>query len=383
MAASIQPAKGATSSSELTSMYVYPLGPVPLRSSARSRLSATSGGDQQTSSCQLPSRDVAREENIDRRVLAVEEAFKTTDLSALKCLAEGGYGAVYKIKPGLFSRPYAVKTVKPELPDKKRKEAIDSIRKEAEYLKILKHRNVISIVHTFEYQNAVVLIMPVAGGDLSNYLRKHSGRLSKRNIRRLITDVCAGVSYLHGQVCLHRDIKGKNILLVDNVWKISDFGFVIRQAENEKRRVGTSAYWSPEVFHAKQYSMESDYWAMGVMFMQACAHPFDRVRYLIEKNKKVMLVYKTFQEFEQACYNMLFRRINLHFTSINYRLNEEVNKYCTGFDRVFDQDHRPNVAVIRCLPDFHARCLVYILALLREDPAKRITPEQFSHYITL
>lgn len=79
-----------------------------------------------------------------------------------------------------------VKTAKPGLTDEKLKEARIGISNEAEYLKELEHRNVISIVHTFEYQNTVALVMPLASGDLSNYLRKHSGRLSKRMIIRLI-----------------------------------------------------------------------------------------------------------------------------------------------------------------------------------------------------
>lgn len=53
----------------------------------------------------------------------------------------------------------------------------------------------------------------------------HTGRLNERVARYFFQQILSGLSYMHGQMIVHRDMKPENVLLKKNfVLKISDFG---------------------------------------------------------------------------------------------------------------------------------------------------------------
>ena len=60
------------------------------------------------------------------------------------------------------------------------------------------------------------------------------------------TDIARAVAYLHARNCLHRDLKGENLLVTDNQRiKICDFGFARIAARNEEemRRISVSGLY--------------------------------------------------------------------------------------------------------------------------------------------
>ena len=62
--------------------------------------------------------------------------------------------------------------------------------------------------------------------------------LKENDLRKLIRDVTAGMSYLREKDIIHRDIKPGNILLSDksddSCWKLTDFG-AARQLQPEQQ----------------------------------------------------------------------------------------------------------------------------------------------------
>ena len=57
------------------------------------------------------------------------------------------------------------------------------------------------------------------------------------------TDIARAVAYLHARNCLHRDLKGENLLITaNNRIKVCDFGFARIAARNEEemRRISVS-----------------------------------------------------------------------------------------------------------------------------------------------
>ena len=78
------------------------------------------------------------------------------------------------------------------------------------------------------------------GGSLYNVLEEpeYIYGLKENDLRKLIRDVTAGMSYLREKDIIHRDIKPGNILLSDksddSCWKLTDFG-AARQLQPEQQ----------------------------------------------------------------------------------------------------------------------------------------------------
>lgn len=90
--------------------------------------------------------------------------------------------------------------------------------------------------------------------------------------------ILLGLSNLHKDRIVHRDLKLENILLsstdISNLdIKIADFGFAkkIKPGEKEELQCGTPLYMAPEVFNPNEeekdpgYECEVDIWSAGVI----------------------------------------------------------------------------------------------------------------------
>ena len=81
--------------------------------------------------------------------------------------------------------------------------------------------------------------------------------------------MCKALCQVHNFGIIHRDIKAANIFL-DNSdqMKLADFG-ISRVLSNSRSKaysqVGSPAYMAPEIVQGKEYSMEVDIWALGVI----------------------------------------------------------------------------------------------------------------------
>lgn len=60
----------------------------------------------------------------------------------------------------------------------------------------------------------LILVMELlVGGDLRTLLKNAEGPLPEEQCRRIIGDVCAGMSFLHSRKTVHGDLKSANVLL--------------------------------------------------------------------------------------------------------------------------------------------------------------------------
>lgn len=88
------------------------------------------------------------------------------------------------------------------------------------------------------------------------------------------TDIARALAYLHARKCIHRDLKGENLLVTANGrLKITDFGFAriaARNAEESKRLTfcGTDAYMSPEILLGNEFGLATDIFSMGIILCE-------------------------------------------------------------------------------------------------------------------
>ncbi|KAH7333737.1 kinase-like domain-containing protein [Rhizoctonia solani] len=93
----------------------------------------------------------------------------------------------------------------------------------------------------------------------------------------VLTDIARAMAYLHARRCIHRDLKGENLLMTANGRvKVTDFGFARIAARNddELRRLtfcGTDSYMSPEILKGDEFDLPTDVFSMGVIFCEVIA----------------------------------------------------------------------------------------------------------------
>ena len=88
------------------------------------------------------------------------------------------------------------------------------------------------------------------------------------------TDVARALAYLHARRCIHRDLKGENLLVTTNGrLKITDFGFarIAARNEEESKRLtfcGTDSYMSPEILVGDEFDLSTDIFSLGIIFCE-------------------------------------------------------------------------------------------------------------------
>lgn len=157
---------------------------------------------------------------------------------------------------------------------------MQDIRTEIELMRSLKHNNIVRYLGA-QMDNEFLHIFQewIPGGSVSNLLSKF-GSFSIEVIQSYISQTLSGLSYLHENDIMHRDIKGSNILVDDEgVVKLADFG-ASKKLKNLSANMmmsltvrGTPYFMAPEVFEEK-YSAKADIWGVGcVVFQMVTATP--------------------------------------------------------------------------------------------------------------
>lgn len=111
-------------------------------------------------------------------------------------------------------------------------------------------------------------------GNLRSYIHDKDKPFPWRLRLSFATDVARALAYLHARRCIHRDLKGENLLVTSNGrLKITDFGFAriaARNADESKRLTfcGTDSYMSPEILLGNEFDLPTDIYSLGVIFCE-------------------------------------------------------------------------------------------------------------------
>lgn len=203
-------------------------------------------------------------------------------------LGQGTFGRVHLALNATTGEMMAVKQV--ELPrtlvnqDSERvKEAVNALLAEVETMKDLDHLNIVQYLGFEQLDNVCNLFLEYVPGGSVNSILHHFGRFEEGVIRFLTRQVLDGLTYLHSQGILHRDLKADNLLLdIDGTIKISDFGISKRSRDiysnnAEMSMQGTIFWMAPEVIHnvvknhRQGYSAKVDVWSLGCVILEMFA----------------------------------------------------------------------------------------------------------------
>ena len=158
----------------------------------------------------------------------------------------------------------------------------DAVRREVEMLqRVGLHRGVSELISFYETGECFYLVMEfVGGGEIFDALIDN-GPFSERQAADVIRQVADAAAFLHAQGLCHADIKPENLLLTERgpqgQVKLVDFGLTTELRSPRKSKPGTWAFWPPEAFGDGSVGKPTDMWAIGVVLFILLSgyHPFD------------------------------------------------------------------------------------------------------------
>src|SRR4051812_47165689 len=188
-------------------------------------------------------------------------------------VGEGGMGTVWDAIDGKLDRRVAIKFPKNGLGR--------YLPPEVRNAREISHPNVCKIheIHVARTDQGPVDFISmefVEGETLLARLRR--GALSKQERLVVAQLLCAGVTEAHRNGVIHRDLKSSNILW--GTWPggavrvvVMDFGLAYAadasaEKSGSERVAGTPAYMAPELWKGAPPSVESDIYALGVVFWE-------------------------------------------------------------------------------------------------------------------
>jgi tRNA A-37 threonylcarbamoyl transferase component Bud32 len=186
-------------------------------------------------------------------------------------IGEGHFGVVKKCIEKSTGKEYAVKIMNK---NKIKEKDLNFLIQERNYMCLIKHPNIVSLVRDFEDEKCIYFVMEYfKGGDLAKYL----GNISKKekNLEKLaakiIKIIAQGVQYLNQFGIVHRDLKPENIVFEkeDDIKsiKIIDLGVAITLPYGKQSAdpIGTLAFIAPEMYTHNSYSYKVDVWSIGIL----------------------------------------------------------------------------------------------------------------------
>mmetsp|Transcript_142102 Transcript_142102/g.258273 ORF Transcript_142102/g.258273 Transcript_142102/m.258273 type:complete len:536 (-) Transcript_142102:82-1689(-) len=187
-------------------------------------------------------------------------------------MGEGTCATVYQCTKLATEQKHAVKVIRTNKGNKK-----VHGKQEINIMKALDHPNIVRMQEVFQDDDSMYLVLELCnGGELFDSIVDR-GAFPERATAIILNQILRGVSYIHSNDVVHRDMKAENWLLATEVrperttLKLCDFGLSkhLLPGQMALTKAGTPYYVAPEVLDAHKtggYGTKADVWGIGVIF---------------------------------------------------------------------------------------------------------------------
>lgn len=181
----------------------------------------------------------------------------------LKTLGQGAMGEVFLVMPP-HGDPVALKLLKAGdgKADKASRAAIEQFENEFKVLKKMSHPN-IGRIYDYGYDPNLKKVYFTSPWLKGTDLFVASKEKSFMEVEELLVQLLRALNYLHQRNVMHCDLKPGNVFVEDGQILLIDFGLAGYWGESI---VGTPTYLAPEIFKGEHQNVQSDLYALGVIF---------------------------------------------------------------------------------------------------------------------
>jgi len=186
----------------------------------------------------------------------------------LEVIGQGSFGIVCTCVNTSDNKIYAVKFIEINEDDG------GDLQNEIDILKATdKCANVVKYYGSYLKENYLMIVMEYCdGGSVLDVMQVCNRAMTEQQISSICLHVLRGLSYMHSNKILHRDIKAGNVLLSNKgAAKLADFGVstkLLNTIQKHKTVVGSPYWMSPEVIVAPNgaagYDHKADIWSLGI-----------------------------------------------------------------------------------------------------------------------
>lgn len=188
--------------------------------------------------------------------------------ASLKCLGSGSFAEVMLCMHRPSKEHRALKIIKKPFPSASFLSE-GNPGSEFKIMQVLDHPNIVKFYEIFEDLDYTYLSLEYCKGGTLHTKVKDSLQVTEQNLADIMFQVFSAISYIHSKGIVHRDLKTKNLLLVnfeDLMVKIADFGSAcfLDSSKKAKGYCGTKLFIAPEV-NGESYNEKVDVWSCGMI----------------------------------------------------------------------------------------------------------------------
>lgn len=210
-------------------------------------------------------------------------------------LGDGSFSRVYKAEHKPSGRLAAAKIC-----ELKNEDELQDLNVEIDILSACRHPNIVELIEAYYYESRLwMLIEFCEGGAVDSIMNELEKPLTEPQIRYICHELCKGLSFLHHNKVIHRDLKAGNVLLtLAGDVKIADFGVSAKNKHTLQKRdsfIGTPYWMAPETIQCETvrdnpYDYKADIWSLGITLIEFAQrdpphHDMSPVRVLLKIQK--------------------------------------------------------------------------------------------------